>query len=127
MESVRFHELVRAIPYGKIVNSALYLYRSTDADLGSELNTLLQQLAIAYAIPPQFNVLKFRLNDAKLSFLSYPDFLVVAHPVLREALTIDLTLGKSRKIDYSDQPNPPILHRRETLLPRDHENWHVFH
>jgi hypothetical protein len=105
------------------VNSAVYVYRSADSDFGPELNTLLQQLAVAYAVPPEFNIAKFRLDELKISFLSYPDFFDSAHPALREAITIDLARGKSRTTDYSQQANPPILHRKETFLPADHESW----
>lgn len=109
------------------MNSAVYVYRSADAEFGRELSTLLQQLAIAYAVPPEFNIVKFRLDELKISFLLYPDFFAAAHPALREAITIDLARGKSRKTDYSKQANPPILHRKETFLPRDHERWPLYH
>jgi hypothetical protein len=42
------------------------------------------------------------------------------HPALRHAITIDMVSGKLRKIDYAKNINPPILHRKETLLPPNH-------
>ena len=43
MDFARLNELVTAIPYGKAVNSALYVYRLPDMDLGEELNTLMSR------------------------------------------------------------------------------------
>jgi DNA phosphorothioation-associated putative methyltransferase len=126
VDSAQFHDLVRAIPFGKAVNKAVYIHRLGEASLADELRTLLRQLSVAYTITADFNVLKFRLDESKISFLRYPEFFESAHPALREAITIDLTQGKSRKTDYSQQANPPILHRKETFLPADHERWSVF-
>ena len=63
---------------------------------------------------------RLRLDELKVSFLSYPDFLDHPHPALRHAITVDLVTGKSRQTDYTDNINPPILHRKETFLPSDH-------
>lgn len=126
MDAARFHELVRAIPWGKLVGSALYVYRDDSADFGSDLNILLRQVSIAYQVPEAFNLLKFRLDELKVSFLHYPDFFDVAHPALHEAVTIDLAHGKLRRTDYSKHANPPILHRKEAFLPRHHRRWPVF-
>jgi hypothetical protein len=55
-------------------------------------------------IGPEFNVIKFRTDELKVSFLSYPEFLTEAHPALRRAVTIDLVTGKARHTDYADMP-----------------------
>jgi DNA phosphorothioation-associated putative methyltransferase len=125
MDADRFHQLVAAIPFGKTVNSARYVYR-IDADFDSELSVLLHQLTVAYAVPAEFNVLKFRSDELKVSFLHYPHFFESAHPILRAAITIDLSRGRSRQTDYSKQSNPPILHRKETFLPTTHRLWPIF-
>jgi DNA phosphorothioation-associated putative methyltransferase len=126
METAQFHELVRQVPCGKTVNAALYVHRLAEGLFPAELRLFLEQLSVAYQISADFNLLKFRLNEPKISFLRYPDFLESAHPVLRYAITIDLATGKSRAIDYTKQSNPPILHRKETFLPSDHERWNAF-
>jgi DNA phosphorothioation-associated putative methyltransferase len=122
----RLHELVRKISYGKAVNNALYVYRSFDTDFGEELNSLVRQLAIAHDIGADFNILKFRLDEPKISFLYYPDFFESPHPVLRKAVSVDLATGKRRTTDYTKQSNPPILHRKETFLPPSHKNYSAF-
>jgi hypothetical protein len=55
-----------------------------------------------------------------VSFLAYPGFQTEAHPGLQRAVTIDLVRGQARHSDYSDNINPPILHRKEQLLPLKH-------
>ena len=63
-----------------------------------------------------FNVA--RLSYSRLSFLHYESF-AVPFPALLTALSCDLANGASRFTDYSGRRNPPILHRKELLLPAD--------
>ena len=65
-----------------------------------------------------YNVVK--LDAAyRISFLSYESF-AAPFPALLAAVSCDLNHGSARRTDYSSRPNPPILHRKELLLPRDH-------
>jgi len=61
-----------------------------------------------------------RTDELKISFLAYPDFLCNPHPSLRFAITIDLVTGKSRRTDYANNINPPILHRKESFVSANH-------
>jgi hypothetical protein len=109
------------LPFGKRLPNAIYVHRPIDAsDPGTELNQLLNALATQHQLGPEFNVIKFRTDELKLSFLSYPEFLDDAHPALRHAVTIDLVTGRVRHTDYAENLNPPILHRKEQFLPADH-------
>lgn len=65
----------------------------------------------------EFNVVK--LFQSRLSFLLYEHF-AQPFPALLTARTCDMTHGTSRFTDYSGRANPPILHRKELLLPSDH-------
>lgn len=93
---------------------------------GEELNALLTRLRAAYVVAADFNVVKFRLDELKISFLSYPDFVEAPHPALRHAITADLVTGKVRRTDHADNPNPPILHRKEAFLASDHPQPSLF-
>jgi DNA phosphorothioation-associated putative methyltransferase len=115
-----YQQHLATLPYGKHLPNALYVHRNTDTDLGPELQQLLSTLAARHQLGPEFNVLKFRTDELKISFLCYPDFLDDAHPALRHAVTIDLVSGRVRHTDYAGNPNPPILHRKEQFLPPDH-------
>src|SRR5258706_1583052 len=77
-------------------------------------------LASRHELGPAFNVIKFRTDEMKVSFLSYPAFIDEAHPVLHNAVTIDLVTGHARHTDYNQNLNPPILHRKEQFLPEHH-------
>jgi DNA phosphorothioation-associated putative methyltransferase len=88
--------------------------------IGKELEELIERLVVKYQISPEFNVIKFRTDELKISFLSYPDFFTDAHPALRHAIAVDLVTGRARHTDYADNINPPILHRKESFIPADH-------
>ena len=129
MESVKLQEyqhLLTALSYGKRLPRAVYVYREAKSDFGAELNELVAVLAARNDVGDQFNVIKFRTDELKVSFLSYPDFMGEAHPALRHAVTIDLVTGRARQTDYGQNLNPPILHRKEQFLPEHHSRRALF-
>jgi DNA phosphorothioation-associated putative methyltransferase len=81
---------------------------------------VLDQVVARYQVTTEFNLVKFRTDELKLSFLAYPEFDSDPHPALKHAITIDLATGKARRTDYTGHVNPPILHRKETFLPAGH-------
>jgi hypothetical protein len=121
-----YQKLVEALPYGKRLPTAVYVYREEGSDFGAELNHLIALLASRHAVTEQFNVIKFRTDELKVSFLSYPDFMEAAHPALRHAITVDLVSGRARHTDYTSNLNPPILHRKEQFLPMHHPRRETF-
>lgn len=126
MTLAEYQAWLAAAPYGKRLPTALYLVRDTGTSLGAELDRFVAQLVAAYQVGPEFNVLKFRTDELKVSFLAYPDFFDVAHPVLRKSITADLRSGAIRQTDYGDNLNPPILHRKEAFLPASHPRRAAF-
>ena len=111
------HQLLQALPYGKVLPTAIYLHRDTDACLAGPLAQILTLLARRHTIGEEFNVVKFRTDAPRLSFLCYPGFFQHPHPSLEEAIAIDLSSGRLFHTAYRDNLNPPILHRKELLLP----------
>ena len=65
-----------------------------------------------------FNVVKLD-TGCRVSFLVYEDF-EVPFPALLAAVTCNVARGTVRRTDYSARRNPPILHRKELLLPKGH-------
>ncbi|MCX6880200.1 MAG: DNA phosphorothioation-associated putative methyltransferase [Verrucomicrobia bacterium] len=121
MTAAEYRQAVEALPYGKRLPGAVYLLDpGNDPVIPSLLRITVAELRKRLEIGTEFNLLKFHTASPKLSFLAYPDFEKAPHPALAEAVIIDLVTGKIRRDDYRARANPPILHRKETLLPPDH-------
>ncbi len=120
MDLATYGECLARIPFGKRVHTAIYAYRAGGTTFGEVLDGLLAAVVQRCSVPAEFNVIKFRTDELKVSFLYYPDFVCEAHPALREAITVDLARGKARRTDYASNLNPPILHRKESFLPAEH-------
>ena len=48
--------------------------------------------------------------------LNYPDFDTYAYPALAQSRTVNLETLAVRTAEYCTSDNPPILHRKETLV-----------
>ena len=68
--------------------------------------------------PPDYNVVKLR-TPSHVSFLTYDDF-ASPFPILKRSLTVDVNVRTARYTDYRNRANPPVLHRKELLLPAGH-------
>lgn len=116
----RYKQLLRELPYGKILPTAVYIHRDSEPCRTGVLGEILAELADRHAVGDEFNVMKFRVDAPRLSFLYYPQFFEEPHPALEKSITIDLASGRSFRSGYGDNLNPPILHRKELLLaPND--------
>ncbi|WP_293347743.1 MULTISPECIES: DNA phosphorothioation-associated putative methyltransferase [unclassified Microcoleus] len=71
-------------------------------------------------------LVKFSLNQPKISYLFYPDFDTDAHPALQNSIQINLETGEVKYFDYSNSENPPVLHRKETFVTPDYPNYEKF-
>jgi DNA phosphorothioation-associated putative methyltransferase len=102
---------------GKRVGGALYVHRSAVGSLTPEQVRLIDAAARHVPRGP-WNVAKIDLVDGRaVSLLDYEDFSENAFPALRESRRIDLETGAMTVRKYGT--NPPILHRKELLLPPD--------
>jgi hypothetical protein len=116
----RYRELVRTVPYGKVLPTATYVHRGEQVCQQGFFGQMLSRLSENHGIGEEFNVVKFRTDAPRLSFLQYSSFFEEAHPCLEEAIAIDLSSGRSLRTTYRDSLNPPILHRKELMLAPDH-------
>jgi hypothetical protein len=107
MTLAEYQQILADIPFGKRLPGAVYVFRGDQCSLGRDLDLLVPQLAIKFEVGCEFNVIKLRTDELKVSFLSYPCFFEDPHPVLRHAITIDLVKGRVRHSDYSKNANPP--------------------
>jgi DNA phosphorothioation-associated putative methyltransferase len=99
---------------GKRVGGALYVHRDALAlvPAGSA------RVAAAEAAAPsaEWNVAK--IERYSVSLLLYEPF-DVDFPALLRSTKVDVKSGTVTSTDYAARKNPPILHRKETLLPPD--------
>jgi DNA phosphorothioation-associated putative methyltransferase len=72
------------------------------------------------------NLVKLRRDEPKVSYLSYPDFERDPHPALAESLSVHLQTFRLRTRRYAGAKNPPILHRKETVLSEEHKGFAKF-
>jgi len=103
---------IKALPFGKHVGNNLYILWPDLKEESPILSSIIEPVG-------QFKdttLIKFFLDQFKISFLDYPDFFDDPHPALHYSETVNLSTGKRRNIDYTKQSNPPILHRKETMI-----------
>lgn len=71
-------------------------------------------------------IVKFYHKLPIISYLFYPEFDREAHPLLYKTMNIDLRdLSVSYK-DYTNEYNPPILHRKDALVTPDYPHYKKF-
>ena len=100
---------------GKHVGRFSYYHTSLAAQVPGVMQQLVSHVRKVHDRPFPCNVIK--LNDrSRISFLRYDSF-DAAFPVLLAALSCDLETGTARLTSYQGSHNPPILHRKELLLP----------
>jgi len=66
------------------------------------------------------NVAKINARKRRVSFLQYLNFDDDPFPTLNGSWTVDVEANSVSFRSYADSLNPPILHRKELLVPLDH-------
>lgn len=109
--------------FGKRVLDDWYIHRIGVEFLEGELQTtvitgLESAPTSAYE---RANVIKLNLVSSRLSLLRYGDFFDSPFPVLLESWSLPAEGAQTVTYrSYLDSLNPPILHRKELLLPKSH-------
>lgn len=117
-----YKSAVKSLPFGKRVGQNIYILSDDLTNASPFLYKFISPLGNTGS-----NILiKFFLDQFKISFLEYPDFFKNPHPALSKSTTLDLNTGKKREIDYSKHDNPPILHRKETMISPEREEFSVW-
>jgi DNA phosphorothioation-associated putative methyltransferase len=117
MKYLEFKKYVNSIKIGKHLPDAIYLHESALDILPPKLLEFVNQTLSHSDFQSFFwNVIKLSKKDFKISFLDYPEFFKAGFPTLKSSCSIDLHGFKLKKIHYDSSKNPPILHRKETLL-----------
>ncbi len=100
---------------GKRLPSDYYFHRSAEESLPALLRVLLFA-ARQIVGEVDYNIVKVAMDGRKISFLNYKDFDDEAHPPLLYSVRVYLANTSYAIRDYSSSENPPILHRKETLV-----------
>lgn len=110
----------QASPVGKLLPDALYIHSSALSLLPLVLRVY-EGCARAYVgTVENANVIKLKISKPQISYLYYPDFEKRPHPTLAGSLVVPLNTFRIKYAEYFDSRNPFILHRKETLVARDH-------
>ena len=127
MNAEQYAELVKQIEVGKKLPDAIYFHKDAFRDIPVTLERLIANIAKALKIDDsEWNLAKVYRNEFRISLLNYPNFFEDSYPCLTKSVNIDLAKLKHRVTNYSDSDNPPILHRKETMIPKDHEAFETF-
>ncbi len=124
LQSVGDREMIeracREAACGKLTREALYVHQSGLASLPPVLRVY-EGCARSYIGSIEgANVIKLHRSTARISYLAYPEFDRDPHPALTSAFVVDLHTLQVRALDYSHAASPPVLHRKEALVPADY-------
>ena len=111
------YQQLKATGRGKHVGNFSYYHTALLARLPKVCNRLDSLHRTIREHPFDFNVVKLD-PCSRISFLRYESF-DNFFPVLLSSLSCDIARGSARHIDFTTRNNPPILHRKELLLPDD--------
>jgi len=111
---------------GKIIGRRTWLHvdalaivqTSTAPDWAGRIATAEQAAGVERGA--SFNVVRLDADSGELALLHYADFFDDPFPALRESWRFEPSTGAVGYRTYADSLNPPILHRKELLLPADH-------
>ncbi|HFG1543313.1 hypothetical protein DLR68_13750 [Vibrio paracholerae] len=127
MNAQIFKSLVKEVTVGKQLHDAIYLHRDAISELPEKLQKFIPAVAKALKLPDeQWNLVKLFKNEFRLSLLNYPEFYSDSYPALEQSLNVDLSKLTHKITCYRTSDNPPILHRKETMVLSHSEYFQHF-
>lgn len=119
---------IQQVPHGKRVGQHTYHHVEVLELLEPlQIEQINKAIAITGMLPGErFNVIKLPHIGESVTLLDYPRFFDEAFPVLANHWTVDLARQTYRYRTYADSLNPPVLHRKELLLSKDHPQQELF-
>ena len=117
MDAKIFSELVSQIPVGKQLPDAIYVHRDAFGAVPDTLAKFIPAVANAVNLGNEdWNLVKLFKKEFRLSLLHYPSFYNDSYPALQQSLNVDLAKLSHKVTSYEQSDNPPILHRKETMI-----------
>lgn len=121
MDCSAFLRDVAALTLGKRMPDGVYVHVETLQHLPRELRAAVELAqTLAKLDAKAFHVVKLAPRECKLSLLAYPGFFDEPFPILSASWAVDLGVRAVTFRAYAADANPPILHRKELMLPPDH-------
>ena len=125
MDQTSFKNLVESTEHGKALPNAKYFHRSLVEQLEPALRDFVYLIERALKCK-NWNVLKLSRRESRLSFLDYAEFEETPYPELQKSISVDLIKLSTENREYSNQENPPILHRKELLVGSRHQDYDTY-
>jgi DNA phosphorothioation-associated putative methyltransferase len=127
MDAVLYSQLVNEVKIGKKLPDAIYIHESAFEEIPTKLSTIINAVGKALKVPSEdWNIVKLSRKKFSMSLLNYPTFFDESYPSLKQSVTVDLEKLGHKITDYSTYDNPPILHRKETMITQGHPNYDEF-
>ena len=125
MNAALFKELISQLKVGKQLPDAVYLHKDALIEASESLQNFIPAVAQAVKVN-EWDLVKLYKKEFRLSLLSYPTFYSESYPALQQSVNIDLVKLTHKVTDYSNSDNPPILHRKETMITPSNPHFEHF-
>ncbi|WP_112478485.1 DNA phosphorothioation-associated putative methyltransferase [Vibrio variabilis] len=117
MDATQFSNLVSLVKTGKQLPDAVYIHKDAFEAMPKELAQFIPAIAKAVNLPDnEWNLVKLFKKSFRVSLLNYPSFYETSYPALAQSLNVDLSQLTHKVTTYAESDNPPILHRKETMV-----------
>ncbi|MFU2511578.1 DNA phosphorothioation-associated putative methyltransferase [Pseudoalteromonas sp. ASV78] len=127
MNAEQFKQLVKKVKIAKKLPDAIYFHKDAFADAPAELVKFIKVVAQVLKVDKaDYDLIKLFKNDFRLSLLSYPTFYEDSYPALKQSVTVDLAKLSHKITNYDNSENPPILHRKETMVSPTNKHYQLF-
>jgi len=110
----------RASSVGKQTPTAVYVHAAGLGHLEPVLRVYEGCARSFLGVVEDTNVYKLHRVKSQVSYLSYPTFDKDPHPAAHDTVVANLDEFRVFYRNYSESDNPPILHRKEDLVPPDY-------
>ncbi|MGF1831116.1 DNA phosphorothioation-associated putative methyltransferase [Photobacterium angustum] len=115
MNAELFKQLVSELRIGKQLPDSVYIHKDALTEANEKLALFIPAVANALKVT-EWDLVKLHKKEFRLSLLSYPSFYTESYPALHQSVNVDLVKLTHKTTDYRNSDNPPILHRKETMI-----------
>ncbi|WP_133408277.1 DNA phosphorothioation-associated putative methyltransferase [Parashewanella tropica] len=127
MDAATFKQLTSLVKAGKHLPDAIYIHKDAFSAIPKQLQDFIPAVAKALSVhEEQWDLVKLFKKEFRVSLLSYPTFYTDSYPSLQQSINVDLVKLQHKITSYDGSENPPILHRKETMVLPNSEHYQHF-